>query len=225
MAKVKGILKHASAPTLTASGKKSEVRAVDPQDTVVEVENKSDPQPVLEAVRKYCKALAEKKAAEEAAAEHAEVLRAYVGELREGNAKQGDYQKTYRVVGERKDKVLFQADVSQSDKWIAIKGVDLKAVRSKVGAVFFDAIAEEDTTISIKDEILKNRAERVELSKALEAALGIEGIKKYFKKETIYVVREGMDKKQYALPDAEKAALEGGFKQAADTVKDASQAV
>jgi hypothetical protein len=225
MAKVKGVLKYASAPTLTAAGKKSEARAVDPQDTVVEVESKAEEQSVLKSVKAYCKAMADEKAAKKAAEEQAEILRAYVGELRSQNAVQGDYQKTYRVVGEKADKLQYQVDVSQADKWGPRKDVDLKALRLKVGVAAFDAVAEEDTTISIKDEILKNRSERVALSKALEAALGVEGIKKYFSKETVWVVKEGMEKAQYSLPADQKTALAEGFKQVADSVKDSSQKV
>jgi len=221
MAKVYGVLKQASVPVLTASGKKSEVRAVDPQDTQVQVDRVKDLQPVKEAVRLYCKANAEKKAAEKAVAKHAEVLRTYVGELRTVNAVAGDYQKSYRVVGDRRDKRIHQADVSQQDRWNPQKGMDLKTLRSE-DATAFDAVAEEETVISIKDEVLKNRTLRVELSKALEGALGVEGIKKYFTKETTYVVRSGMDKLQFTLPAQQKLVLERGFKQAADAVKDAS---
>jgi hypothetical protein len=222
MAKVVGVLKQASAPTLTPTGQKSEARAVDPQDTVVQVEGNFNPQLVKHAVRNYVKALADKKGAEERAAEQAEVLRAYAGELRAANAVAGDYQKTYRVVGERLNKEQFLVDVSQSDRWTPVKGVDLKKLRADKGAVLFDAVVEEETTISIKDEILKNRTLRIELSKALEAALGVEGIKKYFKKETVFVVKEGTDKKQYTLPAPEKGVLEAGFKQVSDSVKDAT---
>ena len=222
MAKVVGVLKQASAPTLTPTGQKSGARAVDPQDTEVQVDGKVNPQSVKQAVRNYVKALADKKEAEEKAAEQAEVLRAYAGELRAANAVAGDYQKTYRVMGERFNKEQFQVDVTQSDKWNPIKGVDLKKLRADKGPVIFDAVVEEETTISIKEEILKNRTLRVELSKALEAALGVEGIKKYFKKETVFVVKEGADKKQYTLPAPEKAVLEAGFKQVSDSVKDST---
>lgn len=222
MAKVVGSLKHASAPVLTASGKKSEARAVDPEDTTVEVDSKKDPQVVKLAVRKYCTALKSKKEAEEAAAAAAEVLRAYVSAVRGENATQGDYQKTYRVVGERRDKVMYATDVSQSDKWSPIKGVDLKDLRTQFPAAF-DGVAEEETTIKIRDDVMKNRAKRLALSKALEAALGVQGIKEYFEKETVWVVKDGMDKKQYELDGDEKVVLEKGFKQVSDSVKDASQ--
>jgi hypothetical protein len=225
MAKIVGILKHASVPTLTASGNKSEARAVDPQDTKVEVlvDGKPETRSVLETVRKFCKALAEKKAKEEEAADHAIVLRTFVGELRTSNAVQGDYQKTYRVVGESADKVQYMADVSQADAWGALKGVDMKALRKKTGAAVFDAVVEEDESISIKPEILKNKVLRKEFSAALTAAFGIEGVKKYFQREVTWGVKEGTDKAQYTLPADQKVVLTEGFKQSADSVKDASQ--
>jgi len=224
MAKVKGVLKHASVPVRTASGNPSEVRAVDPGDTVVEIDSQKDPQSVLEAVRRYCQALSSKKEAEEKAAEAAEVLRAYVGELRKERAEQGDYQKTFRVIGERLNRVVFAADVSQADRWSLVKGVDPKKVRAK-DPDNFDLIAEEETTISIKEEVLSNRAERLALSRILEEALGVEGIRKYFKKDTVWVVREGMERRQYTLPPEQHALLTEAFKQATDSVKDARQKV
>lgn len=231
MAKVVGVLKHASAPLLTKSGEKSASRPIDPQDTKVEVIVDGKPQEcaVLAAVRKYCEALAAKKAAEDEAGKHAEVLRAFVGEVRTENAIQGDYQKTYRVVGEvgKVDGVStqFQTDVSQADKWSCKKGVDLDAVRRKVGATVFDEVAEQEEEISIAKEILANRKERKEFSKALLDKFGVEGIKKYFKRDVVWVVKDGMDKLQYTLPNDQKAVLEQGFTQAADSVKDVSQKV
>lgn len=223
MARVVGILKNASAPVLTPGGKPSEARAVDPQDTVVESDELGGKVQVRESVRRYCKALAAKKLAEKEAEEHAAVLRAYVGELRRRNALQGDYQKTYRVVGERADKLVYQVDVSEFDSWRPLKGVDLKELRA-LDREAFDDVAEEETTISIKDEVLKNKALRLELSRKLEEALGVDGIKKFFKKETTYVVREGMDARHHTLPKAQAAVLEKGFKQVADSVKDATVA-
>lgn len=223
MAKVKGTLKYASVATSTPSGEKSEVRAVDPQDTVVEVEVKGDKSRdivVKSAPEVYIQALADKKAAEAQAEMYGGVLRAYAGELRGDNALAGDYQKTYRVVGDKCGGVLYQVDVSQADKWNPVKGVDLAELRKKDKDAF-DAVAEEEKTISIKEEVMNNRDLRAELSKGLLAQFGVEGIKKFFKQETVYIVREGMEEKQYTLPDKQRAVLAAGWKQVADGVRDA----
>jgi len=231
MAKVVGSLKHASAPLLTKSGAKSEARPIDPQDTKVEVtvDGKPEEKSVLEAVRKYCQALAAKKAAEEEAGVYAEVLRAFVGDVRTENAAQGDYQKTYRVVGDQytegKVKMQAQTDVTGADKFTRRKGVDLDAVRKRVGAASFDTVAEQEETITFNEAILKNRAERKELSKLLLEKFGVEGIKKYFVREAVWVTKDGMDKTQHTLAPEVKAILAECFQQAADSVKDVSQEI
>lgn len=223
MAKVVGILKHASVPTLTPSGKKSEARAVDPQETMVEMDGEKEPIEVKKAVKLYVKALTAKKQAEKDAERYAEILRTFVGDLRTSNAVAGDYQKTYRVVGGFEDKRRFQTDVSQVDRWSPIDGIDMKALRSKVGASVFDAVVEEDEVVSIKPEILKNKVERKAFSAELTRTFGIEGVKKYFRREVTWIVREGMDRAQYALPSAQRSVLETGFRQSADSVKDTSE--
>jgi hypothetical protein len=220
---VKGTLKYAAVATSTPSGEKSEVRAVDPQNTEVEgKDEKGKPADVFvkAAPQGYILALADKKAAEARAERYGEILRTYVGDLRDQNALAGDYQKTYRVVGDRHGDVLYQVDVAEADKWNPVKGVDLKALRAKDKASF-DAVADEDSTISIREEVMDNRDLRAELSKGLLAQFGVEGIKKFFKQDTVFIVRKGMEEKQYALPAEQKVVLNAGWKQVADGVRDA----
>jgi len=222
MARVVGLLKNAAAPTLTPSGKESEARAIDPQDSTVTDADGKNPVVVKEAVRLYAKALAAKKAAEEDAADKAEILRVYVGDLRWENAVQGDYHKTYRVVGDRRDKLQYAVDVSEVARFNPIKGVKSKDVIDEHGKDAFDAVVVQEETIKIKDSILSNRAKRLELSKKLEEALGADGIKEFFQKDTIFVVREGMDEKRYTMVPEQRCVLEKMFKQTSDSVKDAT---
>jgi len=224
MSKVVGVLKNASVPALTKSGEKSEARAVDPQDTQVEVDGSKNPVDVKGAVLRYCKALKAKKDAENEAAVAADALRAYVGELRKENAEQGDYQKTYRVVGERRDKKVYAADVTQSDRWNMRKKVKPADVLKEHGKVVFDKVVLTDESIQIRGDVMSNRAKRRELSKKLEEALGIDGIREFFEKVTMYRVRDGMDRDQYTLDASEWAVIDALFTQSADSVKDATQA-
>lgn len=223
MSRVVGVLKSASVPALTKSGEKSEARAVDPQDTQVDVDGSKNPVDVKGAVLRYCKALKAKKDAENEAAVAADALRAYVGKLRKGNAEQGDYQKTYRVVGERRDKKVYATDVSQLDRWNMRKKVKPADVIEEHGKEMFDRIVVTEESIKIRDDVMSNRAKRRELSKKLEDVLGIDGIREFFEKVTTYSVRDGIDKEQYTLDDSEKAVLNALFTQSADAVKDATQ--
>lgn len=224
MSRVVGVLKNASVPALTKSGGKSQARAVDPQDTQVEVEGSKNPVDVKGEVIRYCKALRIKKEAENEAAISADALRTYVEELRRSNAVQGDYQKTYRVVGDRRDKKVFAVDVSQADRWNLDKKAKPAEITKQHGKQVFDKVVVTDETIKIRDDVMSNRAKRRELSKRLEEALGIDGIREFFEKVTTYAVRDGMAEEQYTIDSTERAVLDAMFTQSADSVKDATQA-
>jgi hypothetical protein len=223
VAKIVGPLKHAAPQTLTPSGNVSKARSVDPEDTQVDAGSKK--LAVVDAVKAYVDATALQKQAKKDADEMAEVIRAYVGAVRRECAVQGDYQKTWRVIGEVEDKKRLSVDVSEVDGWNIIKTVKVEDLRKEHGKEAFSAVVEEETTISIKESVLKNRALRAELSKKLEEALGVDGIREYFEKKTTFSVKEGMEQKQYSLPAEQAAVLTGLFKQTADSVKDSTSPV
>ncbi|MBD3260922.1 MAG: hypothetical protein GF334_04470 [Candidatus Altiarchaeales archaeon] len=234
---LKGALTKADVDVKTPSGKKSAIRAIDPTDTVIEVERETDGKTSAEdikvkaAITDYVQKLKTKKAAEEAAAEAADVVRFFVGLVRTDNARQGDYQKTYRLMGNKGQKTEYAVDVSENDKWSVSKELDLndkktrEALIEKIGQEDFDKLFEELTTIGIKKEILNNEALRKELSATLFKLLGKDGIKKFFRRETVWTVKKGTEKLQYELPEETVKEFKKIATQAADTVKDASKPI
>jgi len=221
---ITGPLNQATVAIKTESGKASALRAIDPEKTAVTMDDGTIVV-VKTAVNDYVKNILLKKSAEDQAADAAAVLRAYVGAVRDENAYQGDYQKSYRVIGSKTDKTQRAADVSQVDKFSVPKTEDIKAIREALGDDVFKDVFEQVTTISIKKNILDNAKKRKELSEKLVEALGKEGIKEFFQKEDVYVIRKGMDQKQYALDPAVRTKLLEQVKQSADAVKDATTLV
>jgi hypothetical protein len=224
MPKLKGALKKASVAIQTPAGKKSAARAIEPDDTTVILEDGSEVT-VKTAVAAYVKALAASKAAKNEADGHAEVVRTYVGAVRDDNAEAGDYQKTYRVLGSKAAGTQFAVDVSQSDRFGVNKDVDWGTLRQLLGDSDFEKLFEEETVIQIKPEVLKNEKMRKKLSKVLFEALGTEGIKEYFLRETTFSVKPGMVEEQYTLEPELRTVLRENTKQVADSVKDATSNV
>lgn len=214
----------------TASGKKSVVRCIDPQDDTVtlqvevddEIEDRTEM--VKGQVKAFVKASESEKAFKTQKEEAARYLREYVCKNRDENAIEGDYQKTYRVLGTKGAGGLqYAADVSQADKFSLPKDSQLiEDLRGSIDSDLFDENFEKVLVIQIKPEILKNDKTRREFSKLIVEAIGVEGLKKYFQKEEIYEVKEGLDQRQYAMDSEDRAKILGVAKQAADSVKDTS---
>lgn len=129
MPKVKDPLEKVGCDILTAKGKKSTKRGINPKDTVV-INDTGEEVKVRSAVTAYAQAMKKKKDAEEAAAKAAEVLRTYAGRVRDDNADEGDYQKSYRILGNKGHITLddgttvtfqYSADDSQNDRFTIAK--------------------------------------------------------------------------------------------------------
>jgi len=205
----------------TANGKDSVIRAVDPADSIVVLDDRSEVK-VAAAVTSYFLHDAQEKAAKEAKEASAEIVRLYAGSVRDDNALNGEYQKTLRVVGTKVKKVQYAVDAAHTDKFTAPKSKDdIEAIKTALGSNF-DTIFEESVEIGIKDTVMKNDTLRKELSKVLFDALGAEGIKKYFDRETTWRVKKGMAEDQYKLEKAVREILRTKAPQAKDALKDAS---
>jgi hypothetical protein len=150
-------------------------------------------------------------------------LRAYVKPIRDTNAYAGDYQKSFRVAGiVAKSGLQYGALVAHIDRWgLPKKEVDIAALKKLVGDKFFKEHFEKEITIAIKSEVLENKVLRKELTDKLLEALGVDGLKKYFKKEEVWTVTPGLDKGQYDLDNETRTDMLESCKQYADKVEEA----
>lgn len=184
----------------TASGKASTVRDVNVSQAVVKVGK--DPIALRTTVKEFQRFSLLEKSYKEQKEEKAGIIRTFVGSLRDTNALAGDYQKSYRLVAEVKDRIEKAVTVSQVDKFsLPKKDGEMDDLKDFVGDEFFDENFEKVTTIAIKKSILNNKEKRRELSKILAEALGKEGMKKYFEKSEVWTVKDGLDQRQYQLED------------------------
>jgi len=155
--------------------------------------------------------------------EKAEILRMFVGNVRDKDALEGDYQKSFRLVAEKKDKVERAVTVSQRDSFsLPKKDTEMDLIKDLVGEEFFGENFEKVTTIAIKKSILNNKEKRRELSKILAKALGKDGMKKYFEKKEEWVVRDGLDQRQYELGKDKLTEFRGFVKPSKDSVSDST---
>lgn len=219
---------------LTPEGEVSAMRNVFPTDTdEVTIEKSSGSgknkttetlkRKVKEAVRDYVIASNEEKSAKDRKDEAALALRAYVKPIRDTNAYAGDYQKSFRVAGiVAKSGLQYGAMVAHMDRFtLPKKEVDIAAIKKLVGTKFFNEHFEKDITIAIKSEVLDNKALRKELTDKLVETFGVDGLKKYFKKEEVWAILPGLDKGQYDLDNETRTELLESCKQYADKVEEA----
>ena len=179
---------------------------------------------VKDTVRDFVIASTTEASAKEQKEEAAKLLRAYVGEIRDRNTYAGDYQKTYRVAGiVAKSGIQYGAQVAQQDRvTLPKKEEDIALIKTLVGKEFFDKQFSKDVKISIKKEVLENKAQAKELAGILLDKFGQDGLKKYFVKEEVWSVKEGFDKAQYELKDDVRKSVLGVATLYADSVVDAS---
>jgi hypothetical protein len=216
-----------SSTPKTAKGKKSAVRAIDPQDDTVTLELEvgdeleESTEIIKGQVRAFAQAASSEKTFKEQKEDAALFLRKYIKDMRDENAVEGDYQKTYRVLGPKgKDGTQYSADLSHNDKFSMPKDPALiDGLKDVLDKDIFDETFEKVLSIQIKPEILKNDKKRREFSKMIVDAIGVEGLKDYFVKEEVYTVKKGLDKRQYELEDTDKSALFEILTPSADTVK------
>jgi len=231
-----GILHSASDKTLlTPAGEVSVMRTIYPDSEVTATYEKEfkdgkkktmlpETKKVQEAVRDFCIATANAALAAETKEDCAKALRAYVGPIRDDNAYNGDYQKTYRVAGiVNKSGTQYAAKVSQVDKVSLPKTPEaMDRIKELVGAEFFNEHFTKEVTISIKKEIIENKKSIKELTTLLKKVMTNEDIQKYFKMEEEWGVAKGFDEAQYGLNKATIEFLLGEVKMSADAVADAS---
>lgn len=215
-----------SSSPKTASGKKSAVRAIDPQDDTITLdvevgdEIESTTETVKGQVRAFVQASNSEKAFKDQKETAARYLREYVTVMRTENALNGDYQKTYRLLGPKTKDAQFSADLSHNDKFSLPKDQSLiEGLKDVLDKDTFDETFEKVLTIQIKPEILKNDAKRREFSKMIVEAIGVEGLRKYFEKEEVYQVKKGLDKRQFEMEKEDREALFEVITPSADTVK------
>jgi phosphoribosyl-ATP pyrophosphohydrolase len=210
-----------TTPLKTAAGKDSAIRGLDPKGSTVILDDTTE-QEVAAAVTKYVLEDTAEKAAKEAKEKAGEVIRLYASTVRDENALCGDYQKTLRVLGTKVKDVQYAVDAAHQDKFSVPKSKDdIEAIRKILGPLF-ESVFEETTEISIKDSVLKNDTLRKELSQLLFKALGTEGIKKYFDRDTTWTVKKGMAEDQFKLDKVVREVLKTKVPQAKDSLKDAS---
>jgi len=213
-----------TTPVVTAAGKPSAVRALDPVNSTVILDDDTETK-IADAVVNYVLQDTSEKAAKAAKEEASEVLRLYAGTVRDDNALAGEYQKSLRVLGKIVKGAQYAVDVIQTDKFSVPKNkTDIEALKTILGTSF-NTILETTVAISIKTTVLENDALRKELSEELFRALGSEGIKKYFEREEIWRVKKNMAETQYALSAEVRAALRANCVPAKDTLKDATSTV
>jgi len=214
------VLNKIAGQTITASGNKSTARTVDPLDSSMRLEDGSDIT-IRDAVNKFVRNDVAEKTAKEQKEDAASILREYATQMRDTNATNGDYQKTYRILGNKNRGVQQAADLSQTDKFsIPKKDEDINALKSILGDRFSDYL-EREVSISIRPEVLKNRKLRTELSKRLAEAFG-DDLKNFFVKEEVWATVGGIDQRQYELDDTERVQMREKLKPAKDSVKNTS---
>lgn len=217
-------LERVHTPLKTESGEKSEIRLLDPKLSAALISKKKETSEKLikDAVNEYVKYHALEKSYKDQKDEAAQVIREYVGAVRDANAYEGDYQKTYRVLGKKDDTMQFSADVSQNDKFSIPKTADMTEIKTALGDATFDELFQKTTTISIKPEIMSNDTLRKEFSSILVDKLGMDGLKKYFVKEEVWQVKDGTDTHQYKIPKEKRDILLEHVNPSADTVKNST---
>lgn len=202
----------------TATGNDSVARIVDPQDALLSDKSKS----VKQAVSDYVEANKAFKDAEMKAKAAGEDVKAFIKDLRDKNAVAGDYQKTYRVLGNEVSGLKHAADVSQVDKWSIPKSdIEMDVLKDTVGEDFFKKVMSKEITISIRKEIMENKTARSELTAKLVAAFGSD-LNKYFVKEEVWETAEGLTKLQYELDKGTMDKMRAILKPSSDQIKDAS---
>lgn len=214
------VLNKIAGQTITASGNKSTARTIDPLDSSMTLEDGSQVT-IREAVNNFVRYDLHEKSAKEQKEEAASIIREYATQLRDINATEGDYQKTYRILGGKTKYVQHAADLSQADKFsVPKKEEDINDLKDILGDSFGEYL-ERDITISIRPEVMKNRKLRTDLSKRLAEAFGDE-LKNFFVKEEIWTTKKGIDQRQYELDETERIQMREKLKPAKDSVKNTS---
>jgi hypothetical protein len=239
-----------SFPIKTKSGKTSKTRGLNPEASTVEDED-GKLKRVLDAVFDYALKSKLEKQAKAAKEESQEVLRTYAKEVRDANAEDGDYNRTYRIFGELLEKARITVDIIKTaggskqiesiieedvaKRQYAVDATekdaytlpstkeDMQVLREALGDTVFDQLFTSMVGIAVKKEVMDSDALRKELSRVLYEKLGTEGIKKFFDRNEVWKVKPGAAELLRTMDKKVRDTFKEHVKQAADTLKDATE--
>lgn len=209
----------------TTTKGKSVVRDIDPKDAIVGVvsgKTKKDVK-VKDAVVNFVKFSLLEKSYKGQKEEMSEVVRDYASKVRLDNADQGDYQKSYRVLGGvSKEKVEYGATCSSQDRFrIPKDDLIMDTVKELIGVDIFDKLFSKEITISIREDVLKNKAKKKELTQKLIKAFG-KDLSDWFVKDETWATNEKADETVYELDSKVRAEFLELVPQYKDSVKNSS---
>lgn len=214
------VLNKIAGRTVTPSGNKSTARSIDPLDSSANLSDGKEIS-IRDAITSFVRYDLQEKSAKDLKNEYAEVLKEYTKELRDDYAENGDYQKTFRLLGTKTKSVQHCVDLSQNDKAsMPKKEEDIEKLKEILDDKFSE-FAERDIQISIRKEVLNNRKLRTELSKKLSEAFGDE-LKNFFVKEEIWIPKKGIDQRQYELDKDTRNQMREVLKLSSDSIKNTS---
>lgn len=250
MSKIIDGYSRTSTPLKTKSGKPSSARGLKPEASIVELDD-GKTRLVADAVFDYVLKTALEKKAKEAAKASAEVLRTYAKAVRNANADDGDYHKTYRIFGELLEnarvtvdiikttagqkqiesiveedvsKRQYAVDATEKDSYtVPSTKEDIKALRDALGEEAFEQLFESAVIISVKKDVMDSDSLRKELSQILYEKLGTDGIKKFFDRQEVWKVKSGTAERLRYMEKDTQEKFRKVVKQAADTLKDTSE--
>jgi hypothetical protein len=216
--------KFSSLPVLTKTGAESKVRSVDAKEETVVVFGK--PKHVGPAVSGYVMTLSEEKRLKEEKEVFAETLRIFSRQVRDYfTNEENEHRKTYRILGNAKNKFQYSVDASENDKFSYSKDKeDMNFLKKALGDVFED-LFEENIIIAIKKSVMDNKKKRKELSMKLLEMFGKEGIIEYFDRNIEWELKKGLADTKHTLTKKVQDILNKNLKQAADTLKDSSKEI
>jgi hypothetical protein len=207
-----------------ASGKKTDVRGIEAGEETLPKGKETIK--IADAIAAYVNAAAQESQYKEQKDEHASIIREFVNNVRGYFNKQGQYVKTFRVFGNKLKKLLYAVDVAHQDRFNPPSNKeDIESIKKLLGQGNFDQIFEENITISIKKTVSDNDVMRRELSKLLIEKLGPEGLKRYFERDAVYVVKKGLAEKINKFPEEIQKIIKENLKQTSDSIKDVSETI
>lgn len=218
------VKKFSSFEIKQASGKLSDSRGVNVTDETIKIEKSV--KSVSDAITGFVIAASEEKASKELKESHAGVIREFATTVRNYFTEKGDYTKTFQFFGKIIGGIQHILEVAQPDKFtFSTKKEDIANIKTVLGKDTFDQIFEEEASIAIKKTIMENDKERRKLTKLLVQALGEDGVKEYFERDTVYTIKAGLAEKMHKFDDTIQTVLKDNLKQALDSVKDVSKSV
>ena len=217
--------KYTSVKVLTKTGAESKARGVDASEETVVIGGKAHH--VAPAVSGYVMALSEEKRLKNEKEGYADVLRTFSKQVRDYFTEEtGQHRKTYRILGNEKNGFQYAVDAIETDKFsYSTDKEDLQNLREALGDDAFKELFEETIEIGIKKSVMSNEKKRKELSMKLIEKFGKEGIIDYFDRKVTWKLKSGLADSKHTLDKKVQEVLDQNLKQAADSLKDASEQV